>query len=94
MLQMPVQLTCCQGRFLFCRIVKIVNIDPLADVDREERFAWGDVVPAAFFIEQMFAAVDHHDPQIAVAAHGDIGRTALQRHGFPDARARTLGENQ
>lgn len=94
MLQMPVQLACCQGRFLFCRIVKIVNIDPLANVDREERFARRDVVPAAFFIEQMFAAMDDHDPQIAVTAHGNIGRTALQGHGFPDASARAFGENQ
>ena len=94
MLQVPVKFSCCQSRFLDCCIVKIVNTYSLTDIDREERFFRRYVIPTALFIEQMLATVDDNHPQIAVAAHGNIGRAALQLDGFSHLRARAFRENQ
>ena len=94
MLQVPVELSCRQGWLLYCCIVKITNIDPLTDIDREKGFVWRYVIPPAVFIKQVLAAVDEHHPQVAGATHGNIGRTALQRDGFPRLRARPFREDQ
>ncbi len=75
------------------RIVKIMGVYPFTDINREKGLMRRYVIPPAFFIEQMLAAVDKHHPHITAATYGDVRRTTLQRDGFPEARARAFRED-
>ncbi|MPM90193.1 hypothetical protein SDC9_137310 [bioreactor metagenome] len=70
-----------------------MNVDVLADLEDEMRFALGHLPPGAALGQHRQAGVDVHRRDVHAALHRHMRRAALQFHRALQRRARALGED-